>query len=1033
MANNISKIGLNSTVYSIAGGDIYESLGISAKRFTELLSRDFYVPTMPSAPTEDTLTYVDTDLSVNDFRIGQQCRVADSDSDEGYTFYMLYDIKDGKAVWAAGGGGGGDVREKVRITLNSNQTQPDESLVGATVVVYDNTLGQEVYSGTWGGEGILCKITPLNTYTVTVGSVEGYSTPASQTYEAGIQGDRIVAFTYNTCLLSVNLTTNQSDHSDITGAKVTVSYGSVIREVSSGSSVKVPMGVSATVTASDVAGYRTPSAVTFTAGTASKEVSMAYNTCVLTVNIGGLENGETVQATVSYGSQSDMLQSGGSVKVPYGEEVTVSVPDVEGYGKPSAYVFTPSETSKTVQMDYVASALKVTIDSNQTDKTDLSGAKVTVSWNGGSLEAASGETVGIPVNTPVTVTYPEIEGYKTPDAQTLTNTGGLVEKTGTYYTEIVTVSVGSDNGTSMNGVTVTVDGEAFTYDGTSIVKKVAYGKAYSVSVSDKDLFVTPSAQNFTASQASRSVAMTYKYSALKVTIDSNQSDKSDLSGLKATVAYGSTSVQVSSGETVGIPLNTNVTVTFPSLSGYKTPDSITFTNTGGLVEKTGTYYTEVLTVSVSADNSADMNGTQVVINGETVTYSGSSIVRKIPYGTQYTVQGTAKDGYTTPVQQTFTASQASRSVSMVWVYNPIIYSYITLNQTITDPETMLSGDINGEAVQAIRANSHRVLAKKTADGVVTYCRLNDANSTQYHDGTSATLTTAGTDVMLKLPEFYWQCVQTATDVFKIGLAYGGNPGNGWKKWEGDKALLGAYEAYNNSSKVYSCSGQISTGNVSQAEFKIYARNRGTGYSIVTWEWHCMMAMLYYCQYGHTNSQMKIGAGMSSYDKISGLSNSLGMTDTWGNKDYTQGTGNDGPINFWGIENWWGNKYEWIDNIVVNARSWVITPMDGSASRTAGTGGSSNGFSSKMILGEHFDMIPTAVSGSETTGYCDYYYQSSSGSRVVRRSSYVSSTSGGVACADADVDSSYAGSDAGSRLAFYGTLVEAESVSAFKAL
>ena len=83
-------------------------------------------------------------------------------------------------------------------------------------------------------------------------------------------------------------------------------------------------------------------------------------------------------------------------------------------------------------------------------------------------------------------------------------------------------------------------------------------------------------------------------------------------------------------------------------------------------------------------------------------------------------------------------------------------STITIDQTNDDPATRVSGDINGSVIQYIRNNSHRVLAKKTADGVLTYCQLNDDNSTQYYDGTTAKLDGTQGDVFLKLPEFYYK-------------------------------------------------------------------------------------------------------------------------------------------------------------------------------------------------------------------------------------------------------------------------------------
>lgn len=356
---------------------------------------------------------------------------------------------------------------------------------------------------------------------------------------------------------------------------------------------------------------------------------------------------------------------------------------------------------------------------------------------------------------------------------------------------------------------------------------------------------------------------------------------------------------------------------------------------------------------------------------------------------------------------------------------PII-SYVTLNQNITDPAIMLSGDINGNAIQLIRQNSHRVLGKYTASGKMTYCRLKDDDGTKYHDGTTADLTGTQGDVFVKLPQFYWKVTQTSTDVFKIGLAYGGKPGSGWKEWKGNQ-LIGAYEAYETGNKTYSRSGVGSTGSVSQTSFKSHARSRGSGYCIVTWEQHCMMAMLYYCMYGDMNCQKKIGKGTNSYQKNTGATNALGMTDT-----VAGGNGDSNSINFWGLENWWGNKYEWVEGIEFNSGVATITDSEGNTRTVQAYG--ITGYPKKMVIGEHFDLIGKERGASDTTGYCDYYYLNIlDTSRVVRRSYYSSNTSGGVAYSYAGDAASHSQTAIGSRLAFIGDLVEAESVSAFKAI
>ena len=78
----LKNINLDGVEYGlgITSDDIYAELGITKERFVELLSRDFYCPTLPESPTSETLTYEDTDGSVNHFQIGQPCRWLEGES-----------------------------------------------------------------------------------------------------------------------------------------------------------------------------------------------------------------------------------------------------------------------------------------------------------------------------------------------------------------------------------------------------------------------------------------------------------------------------------------------------------------------------------------------------------------------------------------------------------------------------------------------------------------------------------------------------------------------------------------------------------------------------------------------------------------------------------------------------------------------------------------------------------------------------------------------------------------------------------------
>lgn len=338
---------------------------------------------------------------------------------------------------------------------------------------------------------------------------------------------------------------------------------------------------------------------------------------------------------------------------------------------------------------------------------------------------------------------------------------------------------------------------------------------------------------------------------------------------------------------------------------------------------------------------------------------------------------------------------------------------ILLDQTITDPATMITKVYDDGGISQIRLNSHRYVCK-LVDGVMQAKQLQDNNGTLYLDGTTADLTGGEGDVMMKLPEFYYRATEQETDKWLIDFAYGERPSEDYKHWDG-KDFIGVYEAYVSSNNVYSRSGVASTGAISQANLKTYARNRGEGYTLVKWKHHCIMAFLFYAEYLNTNSQAICGAGTDSADKVAGEADLLGMEDTTADVN-----GNTQSINYFGLENWWGNKVEWIDNITANSsRKWTITEDDGSTRVVAAP--TTDGYISAFVIDGHLDAIPSTVGASETTGFCDFYYQASS-SVVVARSQYNSLVTGGIAYILANCANSVTRGNYTSRLAYRGEYI-----------
>lgn len=314
---------------------------------------------------------------------------------------------------------------------------------------------------------------------------------------------------------------------------------------------------------------------------------------------------------------------------------------------------------------------------------------------------------------------------------------------------------------------------------------------------------------------------------------------------------------------------------------------------------------------------------------------------------------------------------------------------ILLDQTITDPATMVTKVYDDGGIAMIRANSHRYVCK-LVDGVLEAKQLQDGNGTLYLDGTTADLTGGEGDVFMKLPQFYWK-ISAKTDIFVIDFVYGEKPSDDYQEWAG-KDFIGVYESSIIDSMMYSRSGVESTGNLSYYWGKNYAANRGDGFSMVRWEHHCMMALLFYAYYLNTNCQTICGAGVNSYNKVNGQTDLLGMEDTAASVN-----GNAQSINFWGLENWWGNKSEWIGNVQFFWAStyFRVDTVDNDHEYTTIVV-SKSGYGSKISLGDNkINLFPKEIAASQTTGYCDYLGVGTADYLHACRSGYQSYESGGV--------------------------------------
>lgn len=124
-----------------------------------------------SAPTSSTLTYTATDGTTKNFKVGDEINVSG-------TFYKLYALSTVSdvttATWKKLVDESSVITELVIIRLTSTEGNNDQNLIGATVIVTNDSESETILSSTWQGTDIFVQVKIGISYTITVGNVQGY-------------------------------------------------------------------------------------------------------------------------------------------------------------------------------------------------------------------------------------------------------------------------------------------------------------------------------------------------------------------------------------------------------------------------------------------------------------------------------------------------------------------------------------------------------------------------------------------------------------------------------------------------------------------------------------------------------------------------------------------------------------------------------------------------------------------------------------------------------------------------------------------
>lgn len=313
-------------------------------------------------------------------------------------------------------------------------------------------------------------------------------------------------------------------------------------------------------------------------------------------------------------------------------------------------------------------------------------------------------------------------------------------------------------------------------------------------------------------------------------------------------------------------------------------------------------------------------------------------------------------------------------------------------------------------------------------------KLSPTDRTVYADGT--TLDETKGNVMHYSPRLYFRMATDTAGQPTLWMSLTPIPGGNYieEQWTG--CYMGSLDS---AGRLRSVSGASVANNKTITDFWTAAQKNSSEHGLTSYA-HCrkwlMMAL---AESGNTNTQMKFGHGPTGqadvFSKVSGLTTgaTASFGDACGTVDISEVSGNaySCHVSFFGIENLWGwfwhmtqgltfsgtTAIVYEGNRMPNAQELAGTPTGVDRTFTRLT---QNGYVRKIIAGEHFDILPSSVTGGDsTTGWCDSSWANDTGQLFL----FGGAAYTGAYCGLAYVNSIHAfgGRDGhcGARLAFYG--------------
>ena len=406
----------------------------------------------------------------------------------------------------------------------------------------------------------------------------------------------------------------------------------------------------------------------------------------------------------------------------------------------------------------------------------------------------------------------------------------------------------------------------------------------------------------------------------------------------------------------------------------------------------GTNYQAMNDVMVSVSNLAfatiNITTTTEEFFNQTITITSSAL--PAPVTRQFDVTGHAVyktsvsgtytfsvtyDGktYTKEIAATTQSETYNVKLNKAWVLT------VKINTANSNPATWATYDDDAVGMTAGSADWDEYFGHYPCvlNNGVELGKIKTSDYTKYEDGTSIP-TALGNDVMIACPRRGIK-VKYSGNILIVSMTDEDNvDGYSYKAhtYKGDYSdvfYIGAYKGNINNSQMYSSRDKSVLVSATADSLRTYARARGTGYENEAYYQLSFLIAMYMLKYKGQNPQITIGKGYTYNSNYKDYHNT-GTTDTRG-MDWGESSGKS-AMKLFGIEDFYGNLYQFIDGIVSKNRTYYVSDGNYNSQGTGytNTGQSSNrtsGFPIKVGDGDAA-FAPTDQSGSASTStyFCD---------------------------------------------------------------